>query len=150
MNANDRWGHLNNEDDRFFEDLTDMYMPASGKAETVGGEILRAINRIVYKYYNDGDTVNHYYSSSSNYSWACDSFLSLYVPTYISMKGTNEYKFEEALCDNLKRVVDYLRNNMEKYKEKSVFNIPNTIDCLDNAPVTMEYDEEMEYEEEDY
>ena len=30
-------------------------VPASGKAETIEGEMVRAINRIIYRYYNDGD-----------------------------------------------------------------------------------------------
>ena len=37
------------------EELTDQYVLPSGKASTIGGEILRAVNRIVYRFYNDGD-----------------------------------------------------------------------------------------------
>lgn len=37
------------------EEFTDEYVPYSGKAPTVGGEILRAVNRIIYRFYNDGD-----------------------------------------------------------------------------------------------
>ena len=33
-------------------------MPASGKAETVAGEIIRAVDRIWYRWYNDGDKIN--------------------------------------------------------------------------------------------
>ena len=36
-----------------FEEL----VPASGKAATVAGEIVRAINRLAYRNYNDGDHV---------------------------------------------------------------------------------------------
>ena len=37
--------------------LFDKYVPVSGKAETIGGEIVRAISRITYRFYNDGDVV---------------------------------------------------------------------------------------------
>ena len=33
-------------------------MPPSGKAETVAGEIIRAVDRIWYRWYNDGDKIN--------------------------------------------------------------------------------------------
>ena len=37
------------------EPLYDKLVPGQGNAETVEGEMLRAINRIAYRYYNDGD-----------------------------------------------------------------------------------------------
>ena len=33
-------------------------MPPSGKAETVAGEIIRAVDRLWYRCYNDGDKIN--------------------------------------------------------------------------------------------
>ena len=33
-------------------------MPTSGKAGTVAGEIVRAVDRIWYRWYNDGDKIN--------------------------------------------------------------------------------------------
>ena len=33
-------------------------MPPSGKAETVAGEIIRAVDRLWYRWYNDGDKIN--------------------------------------------------------------------------------------------
>ena len=35
--------------------LFDKLVPGSGAAETVEGELMRAINRLVYRWYNDGD-----------------------------------------------------------------------------------------------
>lgn len=37
--------------ERLFNEL----VPANGKCETLGGEIIRAVNRVSYRYYNDGD-----------------------------------------------------------------------------------------------
>jgi len=37
--------------------LFDELVPATGKADTVAGEIVRAVNRIAYRYYNDGDRI---------------------------------------------------------------------------------------------
>lgn len=41
-------------DDKF-EVLFHEYVPSSGKSDTLGGEILRATNKIEYRWYNDGD-----------------------------------------------------------------------------------------------
>lgn len=37
--------------------LFDELVPASGKADTVAGEIIRAVSRIGYRNYNDGDHI---------------------------------------------------------------------------------------------
>lgn len=42
-------------------DLTEQYVCSEGKCETVAGEILRAYNRVVYRYFNDGDVAGEGY-----------------------------------------------------------------------------------------
>lgn len=39
------------------EELFDELVPANGKAATVAGEIVRAMNKIAYRSFNDGDHV---------------------------------------------------------------------------------------------
>ena len=46
---------LNTENKERYEALFDKLVPSSGKCETLGGEILRAVSRIGYRWYNDGD-----------------------------------------------------------------------------------------------
>ena len=43
--------------DRIEKELSDKLVPATGKAETIGGEMLRAIERMIYRYFNDGDVI---------------------------------------------------------------------------------------------
>lgn len=140
-NANN-WGGLNKADNAFLDALWDRYVPACGKAATLGGEILRAINRIIYKFYNDGDTVARYYSSSYNHSYGAEKFLSKHVPSYYIMRDiTDDMDFEEAACKNLKRVVDYLRENLQ------LFETPNGEDFLDLSPYEEWPDEDEDYDE---
>ena len=40
-----------------FKELTDKLMKPQGKSDTVGGELVRAVNRICGRYYNDGDVI---------------------------------------------------------------------------------------------
>ena len=52
---------LNAKLEKMISDLFNKYVPLSGKCDTVGGEIVRAYNRIAYRFYNDGDMVSEGY-----------------------------------------------------------------------------------------
>ena len=136
MKNSDNWGGLNAADNAFHDAMYDRYVPACGKCDTLGGEILRAINRIIYKFYNDGDTVALYYSSDYNHSYGAEKFLCKHVPGYEPMRDVPENDFEDKACKNLKIVVDYLRNN------PALFEVKNSEDFLDLSPL-----EEHPYEE---
>ena len=138
------WGHLSETDRAKFNEFFDKYVPINGSANTLGGEIVRAINRIVYRYYNDGDTVDRYYGNEYNHLRACDTFLKTYCPAYHSLSNINELEYEKNLCDRLKKVLDYLVAN------PNVFEIANSTDCIANAPYEpWEYDDEEDYDDDD-
>lgn len=42
-------------DDWSFDNLFDKLVPQSGKCDTLAGELLRAVNKLDYRWYNDGD-----------------------------------------------------------------------------------------------
>ena len=42
-------------DDWSFDNLFDKLVPDSGKCDTLAGELIRAVNKIDYRWYNDGD-----------------------------------------------------------------------------------------------
>ena len=131
LNNANNWGGLNAADNDFHDAMYDRYVPAYGKADTLGGEILRAINRIVYKFYNDGDTVSRYYSCSYNHSYGAEKFLYKHVPGYYITRDIpydDTLDFESAMCKNLKTVVDYLREN------PALFEVKNSEDFLDLSP----------------
>lgn len=46
-----------NDTEKKLTDLFDELVPVSGKADTAAGEIVRAVNRIVYRNWNDGDHI---------------------------------------------------------------------------------------------
>ena len=137
------WGNLSKADDVKFNELYDKYVPSMGKASTLGGEILRAINRIVYRWYNDGDTIDRYGGNIYNHNRACDNFLYENCPAYRSLSGISEWEFEKPLCQRLKSVFDYLIANPQ------VFETENSVDCLDNAPYEP-WEEEIWDDDEDY
>lgn len=133
------WGGLTPENKAFFDDKYERFVPWSGHANTLGGEIIRAINRICYRFYNDGDTVARYYGCDANLSWACDNFLSEKVPGYETMQDIDcdDERFEEALCKNFNHIAEYLRKN------EALFQVENYEDCIANAPI-MHYEDEYD------
>lgn len=133
------WGRLPEKEDNEFNDWYDKYVPACGKCNTLAGEIIRAINRIVYRWYNDGDTVDRYYGSTYNHNKACDDFLSKHVKGYVTLRNIGDFDFEDAVCKRLRFVYDYLKAN------PNVFETPNTEDCTDNAPYEVWEDEDDDW-----
>lgn len=65
-----------------FEDIVDRYMPATGEGDTKASQIATAVNKLIYKWFNDGDVYdNRYYLMG----WANDlssyaNWLHKYVP----------------------------------------------------------------------
>ena len=138
LKYSNNWGGLSKADNATHDEMYDKYVPACGKAATLGGEILRAINRIIYKFYNDGDTTARYYSSSYNHSYGAELFLEKYVPGYDPTRDImDDAEFEEKASQNLKRVLEYLKNN------PALFETVNNENFLDLSP-------EEEWDDDDY
>ena len=139
------WGRLPADADKEFNEWYDKYVPGCGKCDTLAGEIIRAINRLVYRWYNDGDTVDCYGGNVYNHNRACDTFLCKHVIGYVTLSGVSEFDFEDAVCKRLKFIYDYLKKNPK------LFETLNNEDCLDNAPYEPWVEEEnWEDEDDDY
>lgn len=42
-----------------FEDINEKYLPPMGEGETMATQIVTAVNKLVYKWYNDGDVYDN-------------------------------------------------------------------------------------------
>lgn len=85
-----------------FEDWFDILVPQSGKAPTVAGEIVRAVNRLVYRYFNDGDKFYEGYGretcgSSAAYLYDIEPFYEL-LTDMVDMNDDYE-RATDKLCD---------------------------------------------------
>jgi len=56
---------LNPDTETRMNELFEELVPLSGKAESKAGEIVRAASRIGYRWFNDGDMVNHGYGKET-------------------------------------------------------------------------------------
>lgn len=135
-----------------FNDLSDELVPTKGQSDSVAGELLRAVNHIYYRYYNDGDKINYQYGCETvnpparyiiqngsthlkqivSNMWADDP--------YIDSVPNNKY---ESLLNNLIRtVVDYVVSNSELRDKKS----NNMWDYTTPDDKYWYYEDEDEYE----
>ncbi len=127
------------------EPLYDKLVPGQGDAETVEGEMLRAINRIVYRFYNDGDKYFEGYGTET--AGPAHSFLvnanhplkSAMIKLFDEPSGDNSY--ERMLKDVLDMILDYIESRQGKYSK-------NTLGGMFNYEP--EFEEEDEDEDDDY
>ena len=126
------------------EPLYDALVPGQGKADTIQDETLRAINRIVYRYYNDGDKYFEGYGTET--AGPAHSFLiNANHPLRSAMvkifnEPSNDSSYERMLADALDMILDHIESRQGKYT-------PNT--AGDIYDYESEF-EDFEDEEEDY
>lgn len=114
--------------------LFDELVPDSGKAATVAGEIVRAISRISYRWYNDGDQLGVGYGKETcnpagrYLGKTCNGEIAemleglIYDPIY---DDSYDGAYEECLTDLEGAVLRYLKANPD-LKQK-----PNSVDMWD-------------------
>lgn len=138
------------------EALWDKYVPDTGPAETLFGEMLRAAGRVKYRYYNDGDmygngygkeTVNNAISYLGKLAGGQDTEFKkeLSRAVYQATSAASRYDEEEY-----KRQVDRIVGafaNASWDDIKALADIKNETDSLTEYPDDTSYDDE---DEEDY
>jgi hypothetical protein len=123
--------------DKLYEKL----VPFEGKANTVEGEMLRAINRIIYRLYNDGDFFDEGYGIET--AGPAHAYLLRDCPLSRKLQGVfrryyDEDDYADMMIDVLKIVIDYVENRNGDYQK-------NYVDMLDCEPVNKIQRDEDEY-----
>ena len=121
------------------EPLYDKLVPGQGKAETLEGEMLRAINRIVYRYYNDGDKYNEGYGTETAgpaHSFLVNAVHPLRAKMDSIMDGEklSDNEYESMLKEALGLILDYIEGKEGEYTKNTQGEI---------------FDYESEYEDDD-
>ena len=127
-----------------FEPVIDEYMPPRGEGETKASQIVTAVNKLVYKWYNDGDV---YDNTATMKGWCNDlssyaNWLEIYVEgarqilrdIFISK---NDDDYEELLYRLASKFLD--KELLKKYeieKEGTIYN------C--NGPYMFVYEDDQE------
>lgn len=124
-------------------DLFEKYVPASGKADTVGGELVRASMRLLYRFFNDGDKAYEGYGNiTCNGSFRyIKSKISYIDDLYGDRMSDDEY--ETQLYQVIADVLEYLDEHPEVFEKK------NTEDSREVSKEDHEAEQEYYAEDED-
>lgn len=138
-------------DNRRFDAVNDKYLPDMGEGETKATQICTAVNKLVYKWYNDGDVYdNQHYLSG----WCND--LSSYA-NWLRANTTPEAagildciadcRNGDDYGDLLKRLADKLLDEAYLDRESKNPTVGSIYDC--EGPFVFREEEEKEDDEED-
>lgn len=133
-------------------ELFEKLVPTSGKAPTVAGEIVRAISRIGYRWYNDGDQLGIGYgretcNPAGRYlAKTCDDAIATAVTEAWGIYDEHAYSQKlDALEDT---VLDYLERHPELEKKDNTEDMWEYRDPDEDKDEDEEDDED--WEEDDY
>lgn len=147
------------EDSSRFQIAFDELVPPQGKADTQAGELIRAMGRILYRWFNDGDVFYKGYgvetvlpSIAFIYKYGPDSVKELVDDAIEKAQEYGDPKFfeenggyEEFLNNTAEFVVDYILDNPELIAEEPVEDSRNTDNDMLDIP-KWEWDVEIPYE----
>lgn len=127
-------------------ELFEELVPASGKAESLAGELVRAMARIGYRWYNDGDQVGIGYGRET-----CNP-----AARFLEEKGNKEIKELAASIWQIysetayEKLIDLLAGAVADYVEQTseLRNMP-TDDMWDYYDKDEDEDEDNDWDEEE-
>ena len=141
-----------------FDGICDKYLPVRGEGNTVAAQIVTAVCKLVYKWYNDGDVFDntHFLKGWANDLSSYANWLRKYTESarYIldnidSIKTSEEY--EQMLADLADTLLkdEYLESMLKEEKIGSVYNCDGPYEFVQDS-YDEEYDEEYDYDSEDF
>lgn len=143
-----------------YEPIIDKYMQPSGEGDTLASQAVTAINKLVYKWFNDGDVYDNTYNLEG---WANDlssyaNWLWKYLPdtryslALIEKAGGGMSSEEDDYEEILQLLCDLVLNDefLDKYKDEpkqgSIYNCDGPFVFIDRPYDYDEDDEDDEYE----
>ena len=138
------------------EILFDALVPGSGHADSLGGELLRAAERIAYRYYNDGDMAGEGYGRET-VNPAVRYMQFAVRPRTSQLYGivNDFYRFIDYGCNvNDKKyelmVMDLLKYTVIHIVENKLWDVPNQDDMHDFRDPDADVDRRNDWEDDDY
>ena len=131
------WGYYDK-----YEELIEKYMPMRGEGETVASQIVTAVNKLIYKWYNDGDVYDNTHHLEGWANDLSDYANWLYENTKNAWKILNKIAdcvTESDYEDLLKELADELLNEDFLAEQNKVEKTGTIYDC----------DGKFKYEEQD-
>ena len=122
-----------------YNEIIDKYMPHSGEGETMASQAVTAVNKLIYKWYNDGDVYDNtnyldgWCNDLSSYANWLYNYLGAYFLDMVWM-AENGDDYEEILYHLAEFVLDedYLEGLSRKEKRGSIYESEGLFKFIDN------------------
>lgn len=114
-----------------FETLIDKYMPERGEGETKASQIVTAVNKLVYKWYNDGDVFDNTYHLEG---WANDlssyaNWLAKHTDVGKILDSIENCYYESEYENLLKYLADKLLNEEYLTEQNNLEKVGTIYNC---------------------
>ena len=129
-----------------FEEVNDKYLPYKGEGFTKAMQIVVAVNKLVYKYYNDGDVFDntHYLEGGANDLSDYANWLYYHTDTRSILDRVVHCMTDEEYEDLLKDLADKLLNEEYLAEFSEVKKVESIYDCIGKFKF-VEYQEDEGY-----
>ena len=143
-----KWNYFNK-----FGNITDKYLPITGEGDTKATQIVTAVNKLIYKWYNDGDVYDNTYNLEG---WANDlSSYANWLSTYVnkSRKILQRIRYivvESDYEELLKELADTLLDEQFLAEQEAITKVGSIYKCsgefmFEESEDCGYYDEDDEY-----
>ena len=147
------WGYFNK-----FDEINEKYLPVRGEGETKATQIVTAVNKLIYKWYNDGDVFDNTYhlegwcNNLSSYANWLDYYTENAWRILERINACYTYSDYESLLKDLADMLfdeEYLAEQDKIAKEGTIYKCAGKFEFVEYEE---EYDDEYEeeYDEEEY
>ena len=127
-----------------FDEIIDKYLPDYGEGETKAEQIVTAVNKLIYKWFNDGDVFDNtfYLPGGANDLSSYANWLLKNVPEVkLILKSIKKVKSEEAYSDLLASLADTILNENFLSKFEDVEKVGSVYEC--DGPFEFDYGREF-------
>ena len=147
-------------DKKEFDEVNDKYLPSIGEGDNMATQICTAVNKLIYKWYNDGDVYDNTFSLTG---WCND--LSSYANWLYKYADANELA-KIGLCDSEEDYENILVDLADNYLNMNYLNVMaqrekvgSVYDCdgpfvfrtdIDDEEEEIYWDEEDEEDDDEY
>ena len=143
-----------------FEEVIIKYMPIIGEGDTIASQVCTAVNKLIYKWFNDGDVYDNVTSGMTG--WCNDlssyaNWLHKYIPVsrkilekIFDMYNDDDEAYSDMLFELATVLLDVLHLENESHFEKigSIYDCDGIFKFSDYPYDDDDYDDD--YDEEDY
>lgn len=140
------WGYYDK-----FDGINEKYLPARDEGETKATQIVTAVNKLVYKWYNDGDVFDntHYLDGWCNDLSSYANWLYKHTDTKNILDKISSCMTNGEYEDLLQELTDKLFDEEYLLIQSKFENVDTIYDCNGKFKFIESYDDEDDYYDED-